>query len=258
MITTFIIGNEILENERIASSLIGGTEMTTCTISTISAKEGLEIIHDRNYDIDLFIIGVKLKGYSGFRLCEKIRQIERYKLTPIVFVTSSSYSLLGLSPLNTYQSYKNYSYITLPIRRTDVQGKLGLYLEKIVSNQKKRKNATRMFYLKHKNGEIFLNIEDIIFAEVQGKVCNLYTQKGCFQIFRKSLTEIISMVDSDNFIKCHRCFALNINHLQRIDKLEKRLWNAIFEHFDQQCPISKTYLEEIIERYQKKPSIPSN
>lgn len=249
MITTLIVGNELSDNERIAASIIGGTELTACTITTSSPKEVLEIINSKNYEIDLFIIGVKLKGHGGFWLSEKIRQVDRYKLTPIVFVTSASYSLLGLSPLNTYQSYKNYSYITLPIQRIDVQGKMGLYLEKIVNGQKQRKKSKRMFYLKHKTGEIFLNVKELIYAEVQGKICTLVTLQGCFQLNRKSLKEIVSLVDSQDFIRCHRCFALNIKNLKRIDKSNKRLWNAIFQDGYDTCPISSTYFEDVVTRY---------
>ena len=42
MITILIVGNNIADNEQIAGSIIGGTELTTCIICTHSAPEALK------------------------------------------------------------------------------------------------------------------------------------------------------------------------------------------------------------------------
>lgn len=46
------------------------------------------IYYINNKDINLFFIDIKLKERSGITLAEKIRKIDRYKLTGIIFITA--------------------------------------------------------------------------------------------------------------------------------------------------------------------------
>ena len=216
MITILIAGNNIADNEQIAGSIIGGTELATCVICTLSATEALKVIDSRQYKIDLFVISIKMKEQSGNRLAEKIRKMTEYKDCPILFVTNLSYSLSGFSDLATYQSYRKYNYIPLPIARVDVQGKLGLYLEDIIKNQSLRNKAERAVYMTHTKGDTFIGVKDILFAEVRNKVCSVITTEGTFEMNRKSLNDMIKVVDDDLFLRCHRGFALNVKQLNGI------------------------------------------
>lgn len=249
MITTLIVGNNIADNERIAGSIIGGTELTTCVICTHSATEALKVIDSRQYKIDLFVITIKMKEQSGYRLAEKIRQMPEYKDCPILFVTNSSYNLSGFSELATYQSYKKYNYISLPITRIDVQGKLGLYLEEIILSQSAKNHAERAVYLNHSKGDAFIAAKDILFAEVQNKSCTVYAVEGAFHMDRKTLTEIVDIVDDSFFLRCHRGFALNIKQIKGIEKVDRRIWNAVFKARKETCLISQTYIDRVVEKY---------
>ncbi|MEL7657718.1 MAG: LytTR family DNA-binding domain-containing protein, partial [Bacillota bacterium] len=180
---------------------------------------------------------------------EKIRKITEYRDCPILFVTNSSYSLSGFSQLTTYHSYKKFNYISLPITRIDVQGKLGLYLEDIIQSQSAKQNADRAIFLAHTKGETFLSVNEILFAEVQNKICTIHTLKGSFQMLRKNLNEIMEIVDDDFFIRCHRGFAVNIRQLKGIEKVDRRIWKAVLENCSETCLISKTYLSEVTDKY---------
>lgn len=151
MITILIAGNSITDNERIAGSIIGGTELTTCIICTRSATETLDIIERRQQKIDLFIITIKMKEQSGYRLAEKIRSISEYRDCPILFVTN--------------------------------------------------------------------------------------------------LSDMIRAVDDDLFLRCHRSFALNIRHLKGVEKVDRRIWKAVFESGKGTCLISSSYIDHVLDKY---------
>ncbi len=249
MITILIVGNNIQDNERIAGSIIGGTELATCVISTRSAPEALEIAESRTHKIDLFIISIKMKEQSGSRLAEKIRKMPEYRECPILFVTGLSYNHSGFSDLATYQSYRKYNYISLPIERIDVQGKLGLYLEEIISKQISRDKPERAVYLSHSKGEVFIRRKDIQFAEVHNKVCRVITTNGSYEMNRQGLEELIGIVDDELFLRCHRGFALNIRQLVGVEKLDRRLWKALFRSDEETCLISSSYIDQVMEKY---------
>lgn len=249
MITILIVGNNIQDNERIAGSIIGGTELATCVICTRSAEEALEVTESRTYKIDLFIISIRMKEQSGNRLAERIRKMPEYRECPILFVTGLSYNHSGFSDLATFQSYRKYNYISLPIERIDVQGKLGLYLEEIISNQTSRDKPERAVYLCHSKGEVFIPRKEILFAEVRNKICLVVTSNGSYEINRQGLEDLIRLVDDDLFLRCHRGFALNIRQLMGIEKLDRRIWKAVFGDDAGPCLISRSYIDEVMEKY---------
>ena len=249
MITILIAGNDNQDNERIAGSIIGGTELATCVICTRSAAEALEIAESRAYKIDLFVISIRMKEQSGNRLAEKLREMPEYKERPILFVTGLSYNLSGFPDLASYQSYRKYNYISLPIERIDVQGKLGLYLEEIISNQTSRDKPERAVYLSHSKGEAFIPRKDILFAEVRNKVCCVVTANRSYEVNRQGLEDLIGIVDDDLFLRCHRSFALNIRQLAGIEKLDGRIWKAVFGYDTQPCLVSRSYIDHVMEKY---------
>lgn len=249
MITILIAGNNIADNERIAGSVIGGSELTTCVISTRSPQEALSLAKSGPYRIDLFIISIRMKEHSGYRLAEKLRRIPEYRNSPILFVTNLSYSLSGFSELATYQSYRKFNYISLPIERIDVQGKIGLYLEEIISNQSARNRTERAVFLSHAKGEAFVGIKEILFAEIRNKVCTVFTADGAYQLNRRTLEEIITIVDDELFLRCHRSFAVNVKQLRGIERLDRRIWRAVFDRDAGPCLISESYFGPVMEKY---------
>lgn len=249
MITILIAGDNIADNERIAGSVIGGSELTTCVISTRSPSEALELAKTGPYKIDLFIISIRMKEQSGYRLAEKLRRIPEYRNSPILFVTSLSYNLSGFPELATYQSYRKFNYISLPIERIDVQGKIGLYLEEIISNQSSRNRAERAVFLPHAKGETFVGLKDILSAEVRNKVCTVFTTDGAYQLSRRTLDEMIGIVDDEFFLRCHRSFAVNVRQLRGIEKVDRRIWRAVFDLDTEPCLISSSYLGPVMEKY---------
>jgi DNA-binding LytR/AlgR family response regulator len=249
MITILIAGNNIHDNERIASSVIGGTELTTCVICTRSASEALKIAESGTHKIDLFIISIKMKEQSGHRLADQLRKIPEYRDCPILFVTNLSYNLSGFPDLATFHSYRKHNYISLPVNRIDVQGKVGLYLEAIQSAQSGRSLEERAICLCHEKGEVLIHVKDILYAEVKNKLCSIYTAEECYEISRKNLTEIMEILDNRYFLRCHRGFALNVKQLKGIEKVDRRLWKAIFHISCGTCLISKTYIEAVMDQY---------
>ena len=197
----------------------------------------------------MFVIEVQLQDMGGHKLEEAIRAKKAYQETPILFITKGSYNLVGFSHLATYESSKKHNYISLPIDNIDVQGKIGLYLEKILANQLKYDRANRIITLNHARGTAKVPAKSILFMEIQNKQCTLHTTEGDYLVKRKSLSEMLSLFDSESLVKSHKCFALNADQITAVERVDKRNWAARFKNSDCTCPISKTYIAEVLARY---------
>lgn len=240
MITVMIITDSIKNNELIAASIIGGFENSLCVISASDVLECEQIIQSQKYDIDIFIIQIKMRKKGGRKLAELIRRFKMYENTPILFISTFAQNTAGYSELATYQVYKKENYISTPIQRIDVQGKIGLYLDKIIEDASAKRKHERVVFLDHTDGETFVEVRNILFAEVQDRTVTLYTKTGTYILKRTPLDNLCRVVDCECLIRCHKSFALNINAIKEIVPSGRRNWTAIFKS-GVCCPISQTY-----------------
>lgn len=122
---------------------IGGIE----TMLAESGKEALEII-DKNH-FSLFILDVMMNNMDGFELALKIREIKKYKSTPIIFVTGISYD--SASIVKGYESGA-VDYITKPFKKEILLRKVSFFLEldrqkqEVIEQRNKVIESQKRFY----------------------------------------------------------------------------------------------------------------
>ena len=94
------------------------------------AKEALEKANSKTYE--LFLLDIQLYDYSGFELAKKIRNINKYKLTPIVFITA-----IPTKELLAFKEIHCYDYIVKPFTEKEVVDALST----VITMELKRKNT---------------------------------------------------------------------------------------------------------------------
>ena len=248
MVTVMIATQRIKDNELLAASIIGGFEHPMCVIASADVYESDQIIRSQKYDIDIFIIQVKMEKIGGNKLAGVVRSCKKYKDTPILFITSVNHNMVGFSDITTYYGYKDKNYISTPMDRLDIQGKLGLYIDRIIEDKSNPGKYEHVIHFEHSNGEVFVNTKDIMFAEVQNKTVTLYTKDGMYVLRRTTLDSLCKQIGSESIMKCHKSFALNIEAVKEIINAERRNWTAIFKN-EMKCPISQTYYRKIKSAY---------
>ena len=247
MITILILTEKLSTNEKIAASIIGGFSGGITVVSTTEAEEAESVYLSEKQTVDVFILQVNMQKQSGFKIAESIRQTEKYRKTPILFITPLSYNMVGFHPLATYRSYEKHNFIAAPVERLDVQGKLGLYLDKILET---RGSGTedRVVFLEHDRGQTFVAVSEILYAEVCRKQVTLYCREDCYMFKRMSLCELEKMIGDERLLRCHKSFAVNIKVVTAIREDGRRNWKAVLET-GRECPVSQTFYSEFRRKF---------
>ncbi len=95
------------------SEIIRGIDKESEIVITGYAEKALSFAIDSYYDA--FLLDIRLNDYSGIKLAKQIRNIEKYKITPILFITSiPTKELLAFKPIHCYD------YIVKPFSREKV------------------------------------------------------------------------------------------------------------------------------------------
>lgn len=127
-----------------------------------SAKESMRIIE--KVDIDIFFLDIKLKGISGLELAENIRKIEKYELSPIVFISGQiGYIIDALKKVNCHD------FITKPYDINDITK----IIDKFLRHKEKTDNENYTYFKTIDEIEIKVHNKEIIFIEYYLKKCTI-------------------------------------------------------------------------------------
>lgn len=205
-----------------------------------SGEQLMSAYKDKSEIYDALFIDIELGSMSGIEVAKVIREID--ECVEIVFVTGySEYAkeCFECSPA---------TFVTKPINLTKTS--------KALKTVYKRLAKKRCFFAIAKdNLRIRINCDDVIYCESQNHSVNINTCRGVYRI-RKSLSDFLNEVDSGDFCRVHRSFAVNLMYL---DKIEKE--TITLSYGEKNIPISRTYKKNLMvefDRYNKRKLIYEN
>ena len=163
--------------------------------------------------IQLFIIDVVLDtarpgDASGIRFVRSVRDISRYKHTPVIFITA-----MQDPEIYAYRELHCYGYIEKPFAVDQVRKLLKDALDYHATNQKD--------YMLHfrKDGIIYpISCRDVVYAEsTNHQICFYLTNGTEFTVHYKTCKQILDEAEYDEFIQCNRGTIVNRKYIKNVD-----------------------------------------
>jgi len=187
---------------------------------------------------DLILMDIDIKGkLSGIDIAEKVSHLK----IPIIFITSFAND----EHFDKAENINYSTYIIKPVDLYTLKAAINLMM-KTIHNTISSKIADYNFekgdlYLKKKNDFYRIDTDEIILIESDRvySTTTLIDEKVYHN--RISLQEYSDYLNSSNFIKPHRSFIINTNHIKKINLSE----NIIIMTNSSQVPISRTVKNDI-------------
>ncbi|KYG80203.1 LytR/AlgR family response regulator transcription factor [Roseivirga echinicomitans] len=194
---------------------------------------------------DMVLMDINLNGeMTGIDLAKEIQSIQH---TPIIFITS-------LDDKETFERAKTtgpYGYLIKPFDPDTLERSMELALQRAHSEDTKvfdkaesvalAKNA---FFVKERNRLVKVEINKILWVEVEDKYINLFTENRKYTL-RQSLKDLAEKLDSTIFVQTHRSYIVNASKIQDID-----LQLYVIRINETETPLGKSYKEGLIQRLQ--------
>jgi len=157
---------------------------------------------DRDYD--LLIFDIEMGEMNGMELAASVRRQDEE--IPILFVTGyDKYMAQGYEVSALH-------YLMKPVRRE----KLFEILDKV---KKKGKQEEKLFFQTDR-GPVSMPLSKIWYVEARAHQSILYTEKEEYTLC-SSIGEMVQYLGSRReFVRCHRSYLVNIQHVQAIVKSE--------------------------------------
>ncbi len=192
---------------------------------------------------DLLFLDIEMPVINGFELLEKILHLN----FSVVFITAYNQYALKAFRFNALD------YLVKPIDTNDL-------IEAVAKAEKRIKpTSTQLSLLQRQmrgeiaskiaipgqNGVSFIELNEIIFVEASNNYSKLIlTDKRIFTV-SKTLKDVQDVLEESHFLRVHRQYIINLNHVKQFNRNESILIMDNGEHL----PIARNQKEKLVEKY---------
>jgi DNA-binding LytR/AlgR family response regulator len=218
-----IVENDFIISETL-SALLKKMDYDVAGIA-VNETEGITMLDIQKPDLALLDINLN-KEHGGI---EVARHIRAKMNMPFIFVTGNS----DKTTIGMAKETNPDAYLLKPFREQDITTAIEIAMHNFEQKQQKSSGGPSIF-IKHNGEHQKLYVNDILYIESRHVYISIVT-KDKEMLIRTSLGEFHENIGLKHFVKTHRSFVINTNHIQRFDS------NFVYigKH---KIPVSKTYL----------------
>ncbi len=161
--------------------------------------------------IDIVISADDSSDVSGLDFVRNLRQNDKYKFAPVIFVTS-----LEDPKLISYSELHCYGYIEKPFDKNEVKR----LIAEVLSFPVKPEEDKPLYY--RIDGIIYsVNTRDLIYMETRYRKLEVHTTKDKLAIPYKTLNEAEKDLDMNTFLQCNRTTIINKKYVEQVDTVNR-------------------------------------
>ncbi len=195
----------------------------------MSGEELVSAYESNGASYDVIFLDMEMGELDGIDTANRIRQIDKYVI--IIFVTS-------------HTKYMQRSFECTPFRFLIKPIKFDDFTKVYGEIQIKLKDKTETVVFSENRNRIRLFCDDILFFESQAHQILIYTKDGKIHKIRKTITELMEILDGNMFFRVHRAFVVNLAQIYQI--LEN---DVLMRGLDKPIPLSRTYKKELTDKF---------
>ncbi|HRG53476.1 MAG TPA: LytTR family transcriptional regulator DNA-binding domain-containing protein [Bacteroidia bacterium] len=110
-------------------------------------------------------------------------------------------------------------------------------LQQFIENTVKQPEERSRIVVKKGSDIRIIPVEEVYFIEAYDDYVKIFL-KDSYYLKKKTMNYYEEVLDENNFVRVHRSFIINLNHLTKIEALEKNNYVAILKN-DNRIPISR-------------------
>lgn len=176
--------------------------------------------------IHLFLIDVMLEGdrdFSGFKFVQNIRQVEKYKEVPVIFISSVvGYELMAFRRMHCFD------FITKPFKSEEVKAVIRNALKLKVMEQIDER-------IDFETGGIYypVDMKSICYIESNRRVIYIHTISDVLELPGKSLKECYELLNKHTFLQIHKSYIISRNYIVKVEFSKRLLYLKVSEGIEE-------------------------
>jgi len=226
----------IEDDEIIRENLVSLLELHNYEVkSAENGKTGLD--NAFTFKPDLIICDVMMPDISGFEVLEILSSDNEFRKVVFLFLTA-------LTDNDNFRNGMNLGaddYINKPFDSENLLLVIKNRLDKFdflrsvnhkVPSDKPNSDKLNKLLIRFGNKSFPLDIEKIVYLNADRQYTSIFTITPKKYVIKKSLKEWEAILPNANFIRIHRSFIININHVTKIEKDRSNHYSVKFNGFE--------------------------
>ncbi len=193
---------------------------------------------------DLIFLDIEMPVMNGFELLEKILHLP----FSVIFITAyNEYALKAFR-------FNAVDYLLKPVDAADLIQAVAKAAQRIkptstqlslMQKQLRGEAATRIAIPGQQGGISFIDLNDIVYSEASNNYSKLILADGKQFLISKTLKDVQEVLEEEHFLRVHRQYIINLNHVKHFNRNEGILTMDNGDHI----PIARNQKERLSERY---------
>ncbi|WP_039222648.1 LytR/AlgR family response regulator transcription factor [Clostridium novyi] len=215
------------------------------TFNIYEASNALDAFNlAKDVEINLFLVDIELEESTGLDLANKLRTVSKYKFTWIIFLTTHIEFLT-----EAFKKVHCYDFILKPYNKDKIVNMVKDIMEHDIKKDLIKSQRKKVTFEIASSIYIKVYVNEIIFIEVSINSVIVYTLKRNYKLKRITLKKILSLIDEQNIVQSHKSFAINLKHINKIQKIDSRLFKAYFKNCEDTALIGNKFKDTILDKF---------
>jgi two-component system LytT family response regulator len=213
--------------------------VATCT----SSIKGVAAIIELRPDV--VFLDIEMPQMNGFQVLEAVEGI------PFALIFVTAYDKFALKAFR----YSAIDYLLKPIDSHELIQAIGK-IEKQTSKEQVNHLRNQYFNgpktvpdkiaLPYQNGVAFVKLSEILYCESDDNYTKFYLPDGQTYLVTKPLKEVQELLEEQGFLRIHRQYLINLNHIKKFVKGEG---SYVIMTNGQSIPVSRLHKERLVEHF---------
>ena len=228
MLQAAIVEDEkvFLENTRDLLSAEFDKRHVSVAFDSFSDGQSFLTMLTQHFSFDMVFLDIEMPGIDGISVCRKIREMAPE--TIVVFVSNKEELVFQTFEVQPFRF----------IRKSELKEVVGSLVDALLT-EIKRRSPQVIILQEPTGGDVFsFDVRNILYVEAQRKDCRIVTIAN-ESIARIKLSDIEKSLEPYSFIKTHRSYLVNPEHISQIRKSSVLLENGA------ELPISRGLYDKV-------------
>ena len=208
-----------------------------------SSLEGLHAIREMKPDV--VFLDVEMPEMNGFAMLEELDDIP----FSLIFITAYNefaikafrYSALDylLKPLDTHELQE-------AVKKAEKRQRIDQGQIEMLQSQLQRGQHPQKIAVPSQSGVAFIELKDLIYCEADSNYTKLFLTTGKNYLLSKTLREVQQVLEERNFLRVHRQFLVNLDHIKMYHKGEAAY---LVMNGGPNIPVAKNQKERLVQKF---------
>ncbi len=197
---------------------------------------------------DLVFLDIEMPRMNGFQVLEAVSEVS----FALIFVTA--YDKFALKAFR----YSAVDYLIKPIDTQDLIEAVGKVEKQHATSPEQinhlrrqlsgpEKTLPNRIALPYQNGVIFVELNEVLYCESDDNYTKFFLLNGMHHLTNKSMRDVQELLEERNFLRVHRQFLVNVNHIKKFVKGEGAY---LVMTNGQSIPVSRSQKDRLLEHFE--------